>query len=75
MQTAREMRSSDPTAAATARIVLAAALVEGALTFVVHHARSKGLAVFQSPDFQRGPETWKINDLIKSAATGGRTRS
>lgn len=72
MQTAREMRSSDPTAAATARIVLAAALVEGALTFVVHHARSKGLAVFQSPDFQRGPETWKINDLIKSAATGGK---
>ncbi|PJI55283.1 hypothetical protein CTI14_06185 [Methylobacterium radiotolerans] len=71
-QTAREMRLSDPTAAATARIVLAAALVEGALTFVVQHAKAKGLAVFQSPDFQRGPETWKINDLIKSAATGGK---
>ena len=71
-QTAREMLTSDPSSAATARIILAAALVEGALTFVVQHARSRGLAVFQSSDFQRTPEHWKIVDLIRSAATGGK---
>ena len=51
--------------------VLAAALVEGALTFVVKHARSKGLAVFRSSDFEGEPRSWKVEKLIASAASGG----
>jgi hypothetical protein len=45
--------------------VLAAALVEGALTFVVKHAQTSGLGVFQSTDFNRAPKTWKIDDLVR----------
>jgi hypothetical protein len=51
--------------------VLAAALVEGVLTFVVKHARSKGLAVFRSSDFDGEPRSWKVEKLIASAASGG----
>ena len=50
--------------------MLAAALVEGALTFVVKHARGRGLAVFRSPDFDKDPRAWKIDDLVTSAASG-----
>ena len=51
--------------------VLAAALVEGALTFLVKHARSMNLAVFRSNDFDGDPRSWKVEKLIASAATGG----
>ena len=37
--------------------------------FIVKHARSKGQ--FQSKDYERDPKTWKIDDLIASAASGG----
>jgi hypothetical protein len=50
--------------------VLSAAIVEGVLTFVVRHARDLGLGVLGSKDFDRGSGTWKIADLIKSAAAG-----
>jgi len=65
-----ELRHTDPNAAPVSASVLGAALVEGALTFVVKHARQSGLAVFQSKDFDRDPKTWKIDDLVSSAATG-----
>jgi hypothetical protein len=51
-------------------LVLSAALVEGALIFVVAHARKRNLNVFRSKDFDGAPRTWKIEDLVKSAATG-----
>lgn len=51
--------------------VLAAALVEGALTFVVRHARSLNLPTFRSSDFDGAPNTWKIEKLVISAAMGG----
>jgi hypothetical protein len=50
--------------------VLAAALVEGALTFVVKHARTLGLGVLGSKSFDEPPNKWKIDDLVKSAAAG-----
>jgi hypothetical protein len=59
--------SSSPVAS----LVLAAALVEGALTFVVKHARSQGLGVLASKDFDREPRNWKIDSLVASAAHGG----
>ena len=51
--------------------VLAAALVEGALTFLVKHAQSMSLPVFSSSDFDGEPKSWKIEKLIASAARGG----
>lgn len=40
---------------------------------MVKHARESGLGVFQSKDFDREPRTWKIDDLVSSAATGSTT--
>jgi hypothetical protein len=68
-QTVAELRQSDVHGAPLSVSVLAAALVEGALTFVVGHARKFG--AFQSSDFGRDTKTWKIDDLVKSAASGG----
>jgi hypothetical protein len=70
-QTVAELRQTDPNSAPVSASVLAAALVEGSLTFVVKHARDKGLGVLQSKDFARDARTWKIDDLVSSAATGG----
>ena len=50
---------------------MAAALVEGALTFLVKHARSLNLPVFRSSDFDGEPRSWKIEKLIASATSGG----
>jgi hypothetical protein len=72
-QTVAELRQTNPNAAPVSASVLAAALVEGSLTFVVKHARQKDLGVFQSKDFDRSEKTWKIDDLVSSAATGGPT--
>ncbi|MDR3489797.1 MAG: hypothetical protein P4M05_33525 [Bradyrhizobium sp.] len=69
-QTVAELKRSDQQSSPLSTSVLAAALVEGALTFVVKHARSLNLEVFRSSDFERDPRTWKIDDLIKSAASG-----
>jgi hypothetical protein len=51
--------------------VLATALVEGSLTFVVKHARSMDLPVFRSSDFDGEPRSWDLKKLIASAASGG----
>jgi hypothetical protein len=68
-QTVLELRQSDVHRVPVSVSVLAAALVEGALTFVVKHAREFG--GFRSSDFDRDPRTWKIDDLVSSAASGG----
>jgi len=46
------------------------ALMEGALTFVVSHARGLGLGVFGSKTFEQDPHSWQIQDLLGSAASG-----
>jgi len=69
-QTVAELRHGDPHSSPVSVSVLAAALVEGALTFVVKHARKLGLGVFQSNVFERDTRSWKIDDLVASAASG-----
>jgi hypothetical protein len=69
MQTVSELRQSNPSSTPVAVAVLAAALVEGALTFIVKHARDNGQ--FQSKEYEREPRSWKIEDLVASAASGG----
>ncbi len=71
-QTVSELRRLEPSLMPVSVAVLSAALIEGALTFVVKHARDKGLGVFQSTTFKdKKPHQWSIDDLLKSAARGG----
>ena len=70
-QMAGEFRRSSPEVAPVTVCVLAAALVEGALAFVVRHARDTGLGPMGSSDFSKPPTSWVIKDLINSAASGG----
>jgi hypothetical protein len=70
-QTVAELGCSDPSTSPLSVLVLAAALVEGALTFVVTHARSLNLGVFGSTDFEKDPTKWRIDDLVAGAARGG----
>jgi hypothetical protein len=72
-QTTTELRTSDAHSSPLSVLVLAAALVEGSLTFVVKHARNLNLGVFRSSDFDRDPRAWKIDDLVASAASGSDT--
>jgi hypothetical protein len=51
--------------------VLAAALAEAALTFVVGRAQTLNLATLNSKTFAESPTQWKFDDLLKSAAAGG----
>lgn len=68
-QTVAELRHVDPGSEPTSACVLAAALVEGSLTFIVSHARKHG--AFQSSNYEKDPRTWKIDELVASAASGG----
>ncbi|MGC1301445.1 MAG: hypothetical protein WA840_03630 [Caulobacteraceae bacterium] len=70
-QMVRELRQLQPERAPVATCVNAAALVEGCLTFVVRHARDRDLAVFRRSEFERDAKSWKIDDLVASAASGG----
>jgi hypothetical protein len=65
-----ELRRGDTQASPVSVSVLAAALVEGALTFVVKHAGALGLGVLGSKTFDGNPRTWRIDDLVSSAAAG-----
>jgi hypothetical protein len=65
-QTVAELGLSDPTLSPLSTLVLAAGLVEGALTFVVSHGR--GLGVFGSNDLAGDPKTWRIDKLVAGAA-------
>jgi hypothetical protein len=69
-QIVAELRQGDAHSSPVSVVVLAAALVEGSLTFVVKHARKLGLGVFQSRDFDGDARTWKIDSLVASAASG-----
>jgi hypothetical protein len=44
--------------------------VEAALTFVVKRGRALDSGPFKSSDFDGEPRSWKIDDLVKSAASG-----
>lgn len=70
-QTVAELRQCDTQTSPLAATVLAAALVEGALTFVVKRARDCGAGTMASKDFDGPPTRWKIEDLVASAARGG----
>jgi hypothetical protein len=70
-QTVAELRQLDPLTTPVATSVLSAGLIEGALTFLVSHARKLGLGPFKSKDFDGDPRTWKIDNLVRSAETGG----
>jgi hypothetical protein len=69
-QIVNELRRGDANSSPVAVCVLSAALVEGALTFVVQHARRLNLGVFRSRDFDGSARSWKIDDLVSSAASG-----
>ena len=69
-QMVSQMRQTDPETTPAARLVLAAALVEGCLTFVVRHGRGLGAGVFGSKTFDEDPRRWKIEDLVNGAAAG-----
>ena len=71
-QIVSELRRTEPDVAPVAVAVLAAALVEGTLIFVVKHGRSLNLGLFGSRNFDEDPRRWKIDDLVASAAASGR---
>jgi hypothetical protein len=71
MQIVSEFKQASRQTSPVVVTVLAAALVEGALTFVVEHARSLALPVFKTNDFNGEPYTWKLEKLVGSAASGG----
>lgn len=69
-QMVSQLRQTDPETTPVAVLVLAAALVEGCLTFVVKHGRGLGVGVFGSKDFDEDPRRWKIETLVNGAAAG-----
>lgn len=69
-QLVSQLRQSDPETTPVSVLILAAALVEGALTFVVKHGRSLGVGVFGSKTFDENPQRWKLDDLVNGAGAG-----
>lgn len=69
-QIVAELRRCDPQTSPVSVSILAAVLVEGALTFCVKHARSQKLGVFAAPEFGTTSEHWSIDQLIGGAASG-----
>ena len=70
-QIVAELKRGDTNASPVSVIVMAAAVVEGALTFAAKHSREKGLDQFGSNNFDGEPKSWKLEHLVTSAATGG----
>ncbi len=66
-----ELKHLDPSITPVAVSVAAAAIVEGALAFVVRHAQNNQLGTLASKDFLQDPRSWKVRELVKSAASGG----
>ena len=62
-QLVSELRHTSIQVSPVSVTVLSAALVEGALTFVVKHGRSLGLGIFSSTDFDRPTSSWTVKDL------------
>lgn len=69
-QMVAELRQASTQTAPVTATVLSAALVEGALTFVVKHARGLGLGVMGSKTFEDSPTKWRLEDLLASAGYG-----
>lgn len=69
-QLVTELRLTDAQTHSTATTVLAAALVEGALTFIVRRARDLGQGVMGSKTFDDSPTRWRIEDLLSGASSG-----
>jgi hypothetical protein len=69
-RTASELRLANPAQMPMTVCILAAALSEGALTFVVKHARSLALGTMNSKTFGESPTRWSFDELLKSAAAG-----
>ena len=70
LQIVGELRRGGMTQSPVSVTVLSASLVEGVLTFVVRHAQSISSATQASKTFTGDPRTWKIDDLVNSAAAG-----
>jgi hypothetical protein len=69
-QLSSELLTLNPASHPTSTLVLSAAAVEGALTFVVKHARDAGVGLFGSRDFEGDPMRWKLEALLNGAAHG-----
>lgn len=69
-QIVAELRQCNAQTSPLAATVLAAALVEGALTFVVKHARGQPGGAMGSKTFDEPPHRWRIDDLVAGAAFG-----
>jgi hypothetical protein len=69
-QLASELSSTNATTSPVTAIVLSAALVEGALIFVVKRARGLNIGLFGSNEFDGASRSWKLKDLINGAARG-----
>jgi hypothetical protein len=69
IQMVDESKRLEPGKNPVATLVISAALVEGALSFVVKYARSLNVGLFKSSDYDKPEKSWQINDLIKSAST------
>jgi hypothetical protein len=70
-QAVAELRRTDVESSPLSSLVLSAALVEGALAFVVKRGRALDLGPFASSDFREDPRRWKLEDLVTSASKGG----
>lgn len=70
MQTVAELRQASSQTSPVTATVLSAALVEGALTFIVKHARALSLGPMGSKSFEGNSTTWRFDDLVSSAASG-----
>lgn len=69
--TRSELHLANPATSPISVCVLAAALSEAALTFVVKHARTIGSPTLASRTFSESPTRWSFDELLKSAASGG----
>jgi len=69
-QTVSQLRQSDTETTPVCVVVLSAAIVEGALTFVVKRGRDLGTGLFGSRNFDEPPHRWKIDDLVSGASAG-----
>jgi hypothetical protein len=69
-QMVAELRQASTQTSPVTATVLAAALVEGALTFVATHARALNLGVMGSKSFDGNPTKWRLEELVTSAGFG-----
>ena len=70
LQIVGELRQASAQTAPVTATVLAASLVEGALTFVVAHARTLNLGAMGSKSFEGSPSKWRLDELVSSAGRG-----